>query len=237
MAITAAVACVWSGVETTTASSRGPSSWSSSRKSLYFLASLCFSPLASSRFWSMSQIATIRPWWAAWSVSLAPLPPTPMQAIFSVSFGPTPPAQPLRPGARMPKPATDAPNRNDRRFVVMLIVLDSRTERRQRRPGPRGRSAAQAHSDRLVRPLRAPGGQSKDGRPRRASCNHGRPITGDASRQRIRWLPYCVPDIGWDNRAGIHWRSRGVAREPDRAVTSLRHHRRERMGTGRRRHR
>ena len=140
MAVTAAEACVWSGVETTTASSRGPSSWSSSRKSLYFLASLCFSPLASSRFWSMSQSATIRPWWAAWSVSLPPLPPTPMQAMFSVSFGPTPPAQPRRPCARMPKPATDAPNRNDRRSVVMLIVLNSRAAcARAIGRGPHGR--------------------------------------------------------------------------------------------------
>ena len=56
-------------------------------------------------------------------VSPLPLPPTPMQAIFRVSFGPTPPAQPRRPWAKMPKPATDAPNRNDRRSVMMLMSM------------------------------------------------------------------------------------------------------------------
>ena len=33
---------------------------------------------------SMSQMATMLPWLPAWSVSLSPLPPTPMQAMLSV---------------------------------------------------------------------------------------------------------------------------------------------------------
>ena len=50
-----------------------------------------------------------------------PLPPTPMQAMFRVSFGPTPHARLLLPWTKTPKPATEAPNKNDRRFVVMFI--------------------------------------------------------------------------------------------------------------------
>ncbi len=170
MAVTAAMAWVWSGVETTTASSRGPRSWSSSRKSAYFLASLCFSPWASSRCRSMSQMATSRPCRAAWSQSPLPLPPTPMQAMLNSSLGLA--AQPRRPGTRMPNPATDAPNRNDRRFVVMFIVEISRPYSPATPAGPsNGPILAErpGHCEDLDSPGRSckgGAGQGEPGRPR-----------------------------------------------------------------------
>ena len=120
MAVTAAGACVWSGVDTTTASIFESSSWRSSRKSLYFLASLCFPAIWSSRSWSMSQMATI--WPVARRVRCRSSFPADADAGDVQSLVRSePPAQPVRPCGRMPKPATDAPNKNDRRFVEMLM--------------------------------------------------------------------------------------------------------------------
>ena len=88
MAASVAGACMWSGVLIVAIWMFLPCLASSSRKSVNFSALLNPSefPLLSSVFWSTSQIAMTLPNWAAFSESLPPLPPTPMQATLNFSL-------------------------------------------------------------------------------------------------------------------------------------------------------
>ena len=110
MAITAAGAWVWSGVETTTASIFEPMLLEQLAEVVVDLRILeLVEVLAPALLVDVAErddppVAARRA-----AVSLLPLPPTPMQAMFRTSLGPTPPAQPCRPRAKIPNPATEAP--------------------------------------------------------------------------------------------------------------------------------
>src|SRR5262245_8360181 len=72
----------------------------------------------------MSHRATMRPFLAAPSASLLPLPPTPMQAICSCSLAALVSlSAPRRPAvAQKPAPAVAACFRNVRRFVRLIVM-------------------------------------------------------------------------------------------------------------------
>ena len=75
----------------------------------------------------MSHSATTSPTWPAWSVSLLPLPPTPMQAMFSRSSGErsflSVSAAVADPATQNPRPATAPACKNPRRSVCELIPM------------------------------------------------------------------------------------------------------------------
>ena len=87
MAIAAAVAWVWSGVETVTASMRLASFSSICRKSAYLAAFAWRLNMCAARPESMSQSATMF-WLSQPSMSTCPLPPEPIAAMLSRSFAP-----------------------------------------------------------------------------------------------------------------------------------------------------
>src|SRR5262245_29709424 len=152
--MTAAWACVWSGVLTVTASICLPISSSILRKSLYFLACGNWDALPPRVLSSMSHRATMLPYLAAWSQSLPPLPPTPTQAMLRRSMGAWLSAIVRPPAAQKPTPARVVCLRKSRRWVRRVMTHSPLLLRERTRRGiPESRNASDL---RTSLPMRMP---------------------------------------------------------------------------------